>query len=117
MQQTALDFEQSRAVARRNAGMSSAARHADAENPGWVDLAIDAVHAFAMRTYPQDFTIEEARAVVAPTIPEPSELRAWGAVTSGCKRRMLIEAVEGKTRPAASSNGSPKQVYRLRRTV
>ncbi len=117
MQQTELAFDLSRAANRRQAGMTSAARHADSENPGWVDLAIDAVHAFAMRTYPRDFTIEEARAVVAPTIPEPSELRAWGAVTSGCKRRMLIEPVEGKTRPAASSNGAPKQVYRLRRAA
>lgn len=111
MQQAALDFE--RAQRRRDAGMASASEHAEKEHPGWTELAAEAIHRHAIAVFPEGFTTEEARAAVEQTIPRPPELRAWGAVTRICKERRYIEPVPGEIRPAASSNGSPKQVYRL----
>jgi FMN phosphatase YigB (HAD superfamily) len=116
MQQPELYFDQiQQARARRDAGMASSARHAEQDAPGWLESAVAEVHRYAHAVYPADFTIEEARASIEHNLQRPPELRAWGAVTRACKARGLIEAVEGVWRCAASSNGSPKQVYRLRR--
>jgi hypothetical protein len=110
MQQAAFEFQQ--AARRRDAGIASAARHAEQDAPGWVELAALEIHRYASSVFPQDFTIEEARAAIEHKLPKPSELRAWGGVTKLCKARAYIEAVEGVWRCAASSNGSPKQAYR-----
>lgn len=111
MQQAAFDFQ--RATRRRDAGMARAAQHAEKDAPGWVQVAAEAIHQHAIAVFPAGFTTEEARAAIENTIPRPPELRAWGAVTRICKKRRYIEPVPGETRAAASSNGSPKQVYRL----
>lgn len=111
MQQHAFDFDQ--AARRRDAGMASAAAHAERETSGWVELAAEAIRRHAMRIFPLGFTTEEARFAIESTIPRPPELRAWGAVTRICKARKYIEPIPWETRAACSSNGSPKQVYRL----
>lgn len=105
------------AAARRDAGIQSSAEHAERTAPGWTEQAAKAVHAFAERIFPAGFIMEEARAALTGQLPEPPELRAWGAVTQFCKRRHWIEAIPGDVRCAKSSNSSPKQAYRLGRVA
>jgi hypothetical protein len=55
------------------------------------------------------FTIEQARAFVAPRIDEPADLRWWGIVTKAAKRDGLIRAVGFK--PAKSSHHALKPTW------
>lgn len=57
-------------------------------------------------------TIEMLREVVAAEIDPPHDLRAWGPITKKAMRKDVIQLVRGATAPAASSNGSPKPLYR-----
>lgn len=90
-------------------GIASSHEHAETDEPGWTDRAVDALRAFARTA--AEFTIEQARACLIDRVGEPDELRAWGAVTQAAQRRGFIERT-GAYRPAISSNGSPKPVYR-----
>jgi len=58
------------------------------------------------------FTIEMVRSVVGSEIDPPTDLRAWGHVTRRAVAEKLIERVPKTFSPAASSNGSPKPMYR-----
>ncbi len=110
MQQQSIDY--AGAERRASSGISRSAEHAERECPGWVDLAVKALASYARVMAPHLFTIEQARLSIASLIPKPTEARSWGQVTKTAKKRRIIEAVPGETRPAASSNGSPKQAYR-----
>lgn len=99
------------ALARRDAGMASAADHAEQDSPGWGARAFASVRdqciAFG-RSEP--FTMEDARHwAYAMGLEEPAEERAWGPVTRKLVRDGIIEPVGYA--PAASSNGSPKRTY------
>ncbi len=58
MQQAALEFNA--AKARADAGMTSAARHAEQDSPGWCEIAAAEIHRYAIAVFPAGFTIEEA---------------------------------------------------------
>lgn len=109
--QTALDFSSARA--RADVGMENARRHVEHTEPGWTEMAIARLRTYAESIYPSGFTMEQARAAMAGNLPEPAELRAWGAVTVGARRQGFIVGT-GRFLPAASSNGSPKPEYRAR---
>jgi hypothetical protein len=80
-------------------------------DPEWTEKAVERLRAFA-RHQGGVFTIEMARGVLQAELPEPTDLRAWGRVSRVARAREFIEPVRGSYFPAASSNGSPKQVYR-----
>lgn len=84
---------------------------ADRTAPGWSERALEALARFA-RHQQTVFTIEMARSVIAAEVDQPHDLRAWGSITSKAVAAGLIQRVHGSTAPAASSNGSPKPLYR-----
>lgn len=91
-------------------GIQRSHEHAERDEPGWTERAAAALFAFAKRTAPADFTIEQARAAVEPVVGAPVELRAWGAVTQRALRRRWIERVD--FRRTHSSNGTFMPTYR-----
>jgi hypothetical protein len=107
MTQMPLDF--TAAKARADLGAERASGKAERLEPGWVDRAAEAVRMFANDSHPLSFTIEDARASFSA--PEGVDLRAWGHVTRRALRLGYIEPT-GDYAPAASSNGSPKKLYR-----
>lgn len=96
---------------RANAGIQRAAEAAERLTPNWTEIACDAVRAW-VRERSSVFTMEHARLAVEKSIEPPSDLRAWGHVTRMAVKRGYIEQVPGSYFRAASSNGSPKPVYR-----
>lgn len=106
-------------IARGAAGIEQAAEHAERVEVGWVEHAASMLAQYGRRASAAGgFLIEEARDWIAfvgwpqmPELPEPPDLRAWGAATQMAVRRGWITAT-GAFRRAASSNGSPKAVYR-----
>lgn len=112
MQQLNLELANMRA----DLGVERAARKAERIGGDWIERALREVGFFA-RGVPADaaeFTIEEARAFAEALQPRPSSVdgRVWGHITREACARGLIERVPGKFKAAASSNGSPKAVYR-----
>lgn len=99
------------ANARADVGSQRAADKADREAPGWCGAACEALRGFA-RAQGGVFTIELARLALRHQVPDPRDGRAWGVVTRMAQRNGFIERVPGQYFPAASSNGSPKPVYR-----
>ena len=100
-----------RARDRADTGIERAASKAERVIPGWCALACDGVRRFAAHQHGW-FTMEQARLVLEAELPEPPDARSWGQVTRMAKARKYIEVVKGQFSPAASSNGSPKPVYR-----
>ena len=92
-------------------GIADSAMHAERDYPGWVDDAAFELAAYAQRG--GVFTIEEARA--AADVPEPEELRAWGAATKQAIRRGWIVPT-GQFRSSHSSNNQPMRLYRAPQT-
>jgi len=99
------------ADARAKLGADRAAGRAESNTPGWLDLAIARVRAFASAN-PGIFSIEMLRQVLATEVPQPPDLRAWGRVTQDAARLGYIEKVPRVVIPAASSNGSVKPAWR-----
>lgn len=101
------------AKARADVGIERAAAHAETERPGWCADAAEALRKFA-RAQGGVFTIEMARMslVLSEAIDKPAEARSWGKAARMAMAAGYIEQVKGQFFPAASSNGSPKAVYR-----
>lgn len=101
-----------RARAKGHAMGDLAAQKTEREvDPEWTEKAVERLRVFA-RHQGGVFTIEMARGVLQAELPTPTDLRAWGRVSRMAREREYIEPVRGSDFPAASSNGSPKQVYR-----
>ena len=98
-------------VVRNSSTISSTLAAADRTAPGWSERAYDAIRRFAAGQAGA-FTIEMLREVVAAEIDPPHDLRAWGPITKKAMRKDVIQLVRGATAPAASSNGSPKPLYK-----
>lgn len=99
------------ALDRGHSAARAAADKADAVDPGWTDIAARQVLQYALRAT-EPFTIEQARAECMDT-PEGADARSWGYVTRLAVKNGWIEPTGGYA-PAASSNGAPKRLYRLR---
>ncbi|TAM22380.1 MAG: hypothetical protein EPN60_16945 [Nevskiaceae bacterium] len=113
--QLPLDFATARR--RRDSGIARAADHADAETPGWTDIAFEFLEACAkVRAAPflAEDVIEMAKAA---HLPEPPDGRAWGGVFQRAARRGVISKIGFA--PAKTSNCSPKVqwVSRIARAV
>ena len=100
-----------RARAAADVGIERATARNEEANPGWVDAAVMRLRMFA-RHAPGVWTMEQAREVIGPELPEPTDLRTWGAVTRTAAKRGYISPVRGVYIAAASSNGSAKPAYR-----
>lgn len=100
-----------RARAAADVGIERATARNEVENPGWVDAAVMRLRMFA-RHAPGVWTMEQAREVIGAELPEPTDLRTWGAVTRTAAKRGYIERVPNVAIPAASSNGSVKPAWR-----
>lgn len=90
-------------------GMTAAVEHADRVIPMWSATALAALRA-AVRERKEPFTIEQVRLAIACSVEEPTDSRAWGAVTQTAIKRAIIKKT-GTFAAAASSNGSPKPLY------
>lgn len=113
MQQQPLNFDA--AEARGTLGAERAAAKAERKLPGWVDRTAEEVRDYA-RVTDCKFTIEQARSMCAP-MPSGADARAWGHVTRRAVVLGYIERVPGEFAAAASSNGSPKPLYRRGRNA
>jgi len=89
----------------------AAAEKADEIEPGWIETAASQLYSYALSN-PNSFTIDRARKECMPT-PEGADARSWGHVTRLAVKRGWIEPTGGYA-PAASSNGTPKRLYRLK---
>lgn len=90
-------------------GINRAADHADREFDGWVEEATEAL-GWAATIIPGDkFTIEQLRQLTTD-LPDPPDLRTWGAATRRATKLGYIVRTEGYA-AAASSNNSPKPLY------
>ena len=104
-----LDFEG--AVKRAEAGVKRSASRAARLEPGWIEKTIEEVRAIVDACDESArFTIEEVRAQCTP-MPAGSDARGWGQVTRRAAALGIIVRT-GLYAPAASSNGSPKPIYR-----
>lgn len=108
MNQMSIDFSAARA--RADIGIQRAADAADRKAPSWTETTCEALRKFAA-AQSEPFTVEQARDAIAATLPAPSDLRAWGAVTQQAMKRGYIHRLPGRYAPAASSNLSPKALY------
>lgn len=99
------------ARARADLGMERAAGAVQRDMPGWVEDAVDALRRF-VRSQVGVFSIEQARAVIGPELPEVVEQRVWGKVTQLAAQRGFIAPVARTFIPAASSNGCPKPAWK-----
>jgi len=103
-----MDYESAKIAA--NIGITRSAEHADAVHDGWVYDAVESLRA-AIALFPRgaDFTIEQVRQKITD-LPDPPDLRAWGAVTRRATKLGYVVKT-GKFRNATSSNNSPKPLY------
>lgn len=111
--QVSLNFEA--AASRADAAIERGARRADRASPQWVEKAADLLRIGAVILEGQmvaEFTVEHLRALVDKALPEPPDKRAWGAATRVACSKAFIERIPGRYAAAASSNGSPKPLYR-----
>lgn len=93
-------------------GMELAADRADRDDPGWTEVALEALRECVSHVpFNEEFIIEELRARIGSMVSKPQNLRAWGQVTQMAIRRKVIVPTGGFGR-AASSHGSPKPLYR-----
>jgi hypothetical protein len=99
------------ARARAEVGIQRVADATERTEAGWCEKATERLREFA-HDQGGVFTIELARLAFEKQLPPPTDLRIWGAVTRMATNRGYIERVEGQYFPAASSNTSPKPVYR-----
>jgi hypothetical protein len=98
------------AEARAKAGMETAVEHADRVEPDWSTDAYEALKTMARTHAGHTFTIEELRLRIGPWLPEPPDLRAWGAVVQlGIRHGWLRKT--GIYAPRASGNGTPTMTY------
>lgn len=99
------------ARARADSAIQQAADATERRVEGWCESACERLREFA-RGQSGIFTVELARLAFASALPAPHDLRAWGQVTRMATSRGYIQRVHGEYFSAASSNGSPKPVYR-----
>lgn len=106
------------AMTRGDLGIERAADKAERNAPGWVDDAVDAIRLVFARFPTVEMTVEVARTYAMQNYgfkaPEGVDLRAWGQVTRRAVKLGYIERVPDKFQAAASSNCSPKPVYRAK---
>ncbi len=94
-----------------------AAEKVDYLHAQWVQDAVQKLRQLAKRIYPGMFSIETARLAINFPVPEGGDLRVLGKVTTEALRLEYIECVPGRFVGAASSNGSPKGMYRAGRNA
>lgn len=99
------------ARAKADVAIQRVADATERSEPGWCETACERLREFA-RAQSGVFTVELARMAFAKDLPAPGDLRAWGQVTRMATSRGYIDRVHGEFFSAASSNGSPKPVYR-----
>jgi hypothetical protein len=100
------------AQARGQLGMERAIDHAEREEPGWTEQAVEAIRLYAQGRGDDLFNTEMARLAVEGFVPAPPDKRSWGAATKRAAALGYIELVDGEFIRAASSNASWKQAYR-----
>jgi hypothetical protein len=108
-----LDF--TAAALRADLGVERAARAAERRVTEWVSKAAQALKTGAAILHlkgTEEFTIERLRDLVQGSVPKPPDGRAWGSATRYAATCGYIERIPGHFAPAASSNGSPKPLYR-----
>lgn len=112
MQSTQLTLALDGSIDRGRAGAARAAKAAEKKCIDWLAKAHRALLSEVQKHSHQDvFTIEQLRVGLAGVVEDPSDLRAWGAVTiKAIAERHIVKT--GEYAPAASSNGSPKPLYR-----
>jgi len=100
---------------RADTGIERAMAATEAADPQWAGDALEAVRKFASAQAPGVlFTIELMRLALhhAGLRKPPRDARSWGGIRRSAVAAGYIEQVRGAYHPAASSNGSPKPVYR-----
>lgn len=91
-------------------GIERSAANANRTHSGWVEEASEAL-GWAATQFDRgvEFTVEQLRQLCSQ-LPEPPDLRSWGAATQKATKRGYIVKT-GNFALAASSNNSPKPLY------
>ena len=92
-----------------DAHINSVAASTEHRSPGFAERALAKLAKWAEKQS-ATFTVESARAHIADKLPDPVDLRAWGAVTTMAIRRRILKPTDSFA-PSASSHGSPKRLY------
>lgn len=112
MQLDLLDPSVSAARVLRNAGMETAARHADAVVDGWSDRAYAFLVDYVGANRQRRFMAEDVRVAAEETgFPGPPDNRAWGAVVAKAARKHLIKRIGYGPQSSASCHCSPKSIW------
>lgn len=104
-----LDIEDVIAANRRDVGMARAIDHADREQPGWKDDALEFLEDFARRNskpFLAEDVVSQWRLLGNPSPPDG---RAWGGVIRSAASQGTICKVGYA--PANTSNRSPKCLW------
>lgn len=97
----------------RDAGMATAAAHADRVTPGWSQTAYEFFVGW-VATKPRyfKFMAEDVRAVANTAgIEAPPDARAWGAVVTRAARERVIRRVGYGPQRAAGCHMAPKSIW------
>lgn len=98
------------AEARRDNGIDDSAEHAEHDMPGWIDDAVLYARQFAVEHRHDKFLAEDLRYwATKQGLPQPPELRVWGAVIRAASKAGYIARVGYGS--ARSSNLSPKVLW------
>jgi hypothetical protein len=94
-------------------GAQRAADHAEDENPGWQDAALDYVLKVARLRPDAPFMIEDVREFAeAQGLPPPPDARAWGAVALKAKRAKIIVRDGFGFTTRGPAHAHPRSVWR-----
>jgi hypothetical protein len=102
-----LDLKQGRELA--TDGASKAAAHAERVAPGWNQQASTALARYGAAL--GEFMTEDVRGL-AVEVPDPPDVRAWGAVIKDAKKAGLIRFERYAAQKATNCHGSLKAVWK-----
>lgn len=95
-------------TALRDIGIAQAVDHAEAETPGWVEMAIE-----YLKKYPKkELMAEELRKWAHQQgLPSPPHARAWGSVIIVARKRGLISHAGYRNTENPKSHATPASVW------
>lgn len=106
MKQVEIDF----AVRGKEEGMKRAVDHADSVIPAWSDQAYNFLKSFTRES--AEFLTEDVRRAAVGKLPDPPNLKAWGAVIIRAAKEGLIKNAGYRKAKHARSHQRPSTLWK-----